>query len=90
MAIVTTMPSKGGTAKVYDVPDAELSKYTEVEATKATYDEGQSQIQGAEELGGALDLDKMDVQAYSDICICYFRWGRRLYYKYIYCWQSCP
>jgi len=90
MAIVTTMPKKGEAGKVYDVPDAELQKFQEVEATKSTYDEGKSQIQGGEELAGAVDLDKMDVQAYSDICICYFRYYGRLYYKYIYCWQSCP
>ena len=92
MAIVSTMPKKGETAKAYDIPDAELSKYTEVQATKGTYDETQDKIQGAEEIGGsgAVDLDKMDVQAYSDICICYFTYGGRVYYKYIYCWQDCP
>ena len=30
------------------------------------------------------------VQAYSHICICWIRWGRRWYYRYQYCWQSCP
>ncbi len=59
-------------------------------ASNAAQLTGLSQIQGGEELAGAVDLDKMDVQAYSDICICYFRYHGRLYYKYIYCWQHCP
>jgi hypothetical protein len=32
------MPEKGQQAKVYDIPDADLSKYEAVEGTKATYE----------------------------------------------------
>ena len=38
------MPEKGGQAKVYDIPDADLAKYEAVEGTKATYDEAKEKI----------------------------------------------
>jgi hypothetical protein len=47
----------------------------------------ENQLGGA----GALDMEQLgDVQAYSHICICWIRIGRRWYYRYQYCWQSCP
>lgn len=96
MAIVTTVPKKGDTSKAYEIPDEELSKFQEVEAQQTQYEgappEGadkseENQLGGA----GALDMEQLgDVQAYSHICICWIRWGRRWYYRYQYCWQSCP
>ena len=60
------------------------------EVDKATYDEAKDKIAGGKELSAGVDLEKADVQAYSDICICYFWWRGVLYYRYQYCWQSCP
>jgi hypothetical protein len=90
MPLVSTMPEKGGQAKVYDIPDADLAKYETVEATKGTYDEAKDKIAGAKELAGGVDLDKADVKAYSDIYICYFWWRGVLYYRWCYSWQECP
>jgi hypothetical protein len=84
------MPEKGGQAKVYDIPDADLSKYEAVEGTKASYDEAKDKVAEGKALAAGVDLDKADVQAYSDICICYFTYRGVLYYKYIYCWEPCP
>jgi hypothetical protein len=96
MAIVTTVPKKGEASKAYEIPDDELSRYQEVEAQQTQYEgappEGadkseENQLGGA----GALDMEQLgDVQAYSHICICWIRIGRRWYYRYQYCWQSCP
>jgi hypothetical protein len=90
--LVTTLPKLGTQAKVYDVPEADLSKYETVEATKTTYDEGKDLIAKGEEVAGGMQLDKMDVQAYgNDICICYFWWHGVLYYRYCYsCNSPCP
>lgn len=90
MALVSTMPEKGGQAKVYDIPEADLAKYEAVEGTKATYDEAKDKVAEGKALSAGVDLDKMEVQAYSDICICYFTYHGVLYYKYIYCWEPCP
>ena len=92
MAVVTTMPEKGGSTKAYEIPDEELSKYQQVEAQKTQYDETP---EGAEkgsdnELGGALDMQQLgDVQAYHHICICWYRIRHRWYYRYVYCWEYC-
>ena len=90
MALVSTMPEKGQQAKVYDIPDAELAKFDAVEGVKETYDEAKDKVASGKELGSGVDLDKADVQAYSDICVCYFWWRGTLYYRYQYCWQDCP
>ena len=90
MPLVTTVPKKGESARVFDVPDADLSKYEAVEATQSSYEEAKDKIAGGQELAGGLEIDKADVQAYGHICICYFWWGGVLYYRYQYCWQHCP
>jgi hypothetical protein len=90
MPLVTTLPKKGESAKVYDVPDAELSKYEALEAKQTSYDEGKDRLAEGEEIAGGVELDKADVQAYSNICICWIHLGHRWYYRYQYCWQSCP
>ena len=90
MALVSTMPAKGQEAKVYDIPDAELSKFKTVEGKQAPYDEAKDKVSEGTELAGGIDLDKADVQAYGHVCICYFVWGGRWWYRYQYCWQHCP
>lgn len=90
MALVSTMPQKGQQAKVYDIPDSDLAKYQAVESTKATYDEAKDKISSGTQIAGGVDLEKADVQAYSDICICYWTWRGILYYRYQYCWEPCP
>ena len=90
MSLVSTMPQKGQEAKVYDIPDSDLAKYQSVDGTKATYDEAKDKIASGKEIAGGIDLDKTDVQAYSDLCICYFWWNGVLYYRYQPCWASCP
>ena len=67
------------------LPDTKVGTFTQ-----ALYDEAKDKIAGGKELGAGVDLDKADVQAYSDICICYFWWRGVLYYRYQYCWQDCP
>lgn len=89
MALVTTIAKKGEQSKVFDVPDAELAKYEAAEAKQTSYEEGKDRLAEGEELAG-LELDKGDVQAYGNICICWIRMGHRWYYRYQYCWQSCP
>ena len=89
MSLVTTVPKKGEDAKVYDVPEAELAKYEAVEASQTSYEEGKDRLAEGEELAG-VEFDKDDVQAYGNICICWIRMGHRWYYRYQYCWQSCP
>ena len=84
------MPIKGEKAKVYDIPDADLAKYQALETNQTTYDEGKDRIAKGEKIVGGLDLDKTEVQAYSHICICWIHFGHRWYYRYQYCWQSCP
>ena len=88
--LVTTLPKKGSEAKVFNIPEADLSKYETVEATMTTYDEGKDRVAEGEQIEGGLQLDKIDVQAYSEICICYYWWRGVLYYKYCYCSCSCP
>ena len=90
MPLVTTVPTKGESAKVYDIPEGDLSKYEAVEATQSSYEEAKDKISGGQELAGGLEIDKTDVQAYGGICICYFWWRGVLYYRYQYCWQHCP
>jgi hypothetical protein len=90
MALVTTVPFEGGEAKVYDIPDGDLAKYEAVEAKNEPYDQAKDTVSGGTQMAGGIDLDKEDVQAYGRICICYFWWGGRLYYRYQYCWQHCP
>lgn len=90
MALVSTMPAKGQTAKVYDIPDAELAKFKTLEATKSTYEEGKEKIASGKEMAGGVDLDKTDVQAYGDLCICYIWDGYQWWYRYQPCWASCP
>ncbi len=63
MALVSTMPAKGQTAKVYDIPDAELAKFKTLEATKSTYEEGKDKIASGKEIAGGVDLDKTDVKS---------------------------
>jgi hypothetical protein len=89
MPLVTTVPKKGEEARVFDVPDAELAKYEAVEASQTSYEEGKDRLAEGEELAG-VEFDKGDVQAYGNICICWIHIGRRWYYRYQYCWQSCP
>jgi len=89
MALVTTIAKKGEQSKVYDVPEAELAKYEAAEANQTSYEEGKDKLAEGEELAG-LEFDKGDVQAYGNICICWIRMGHRWYYRYQYCWQSCP
>ncbi len=89
MALVSTMPEKGQQAKVYDVPDADLAKFPAVESKKDTYEEGKEKVASGKELAGGIELDKADVQAYGNICICWYHWYGRWYYKYVYCWQYC-
>jgi len=91
MAIVSTMPEKGQEAKVYDIPDADLASYTPVEGEKTQHGEKKEGAEDAQELGGSgsIDLSKMEVQAYGDVCICWYRVRRRWYYRYVWCWQSC-
>jgi hypothetical protein len=90
MSLVTTLPLKGEAAKVYDIPDSDLAKYQALETNQTPYEEGQDKIAKSQQMAGGLDLDKADVQAYSHICICWIRWGHTWYYRYQYCWQSCP
>ena len=91
MSLVTTLPDKGNQAKVYDIPAEELAKYESLEVNKTTYDEGKDRLADGKEIGGGLQLDKLDVQAYADdICICYYWWRGVLYYRYCYCNCSCP
>ena len=42
MPLVTTVPQKGESAKVYDIPEADLSNYESVEATQASYEEAKT------------------------------------------------
>jgi len=44
----------GTPAKVFDIPEADLSKYEAVEVTKTTYDEGKDRIAEGEETVGRL------------------------------------
>ena len=90
MSLVTTMPKKGEQSRVYDIPDAELARYESLEAKQTTYDEGKDRLPEGEEIAGGVELDQKDVQAYGDICICWIHLGKRWYYRYQYCWQSCP
>ena len=88
MPLVTTLPKKGESAKAYDIPDSELAKYEAVEAKQTSYDEGKDRVGEGEEIAGGMEIG--DVQAYSNICICWIHIGHRWYYRYQYCWQSCP
>jgi len=90
MALVSTMPEKGQQAKVYDIPDSDLAKYKAVEANQTSYDEGKDRLAEGKEMAGGIDLDKQEVQAYNDICICWIKIGGTWYYRYQYCWQDCP
>lgn len=92
MALVTTVPKMGEQSKAYHIPDEDLAKYEAVETKQTQYEEKVAEAEGAEELGGAgaLELDKVEVQAYSHICWCYFRWRGRWWRRLQYCWQSCP
>ena len=90
MPLVTTLPKKGESAKAYDIPESDLAKYQAVEAKQTSYDEGKDRVGEGEEIAGGIELDKADVQAYSHICICWIHLGHRWYYRYQYCWQSCP
>jgi hypothetical protein len=90
MPLVTTLPKKGGSAKAYDIPESELAKYEAVEAKQTSYDEGKGRVGEGEEIAGGIEIDQADVQAYSNICICWIHIGHRWYYRYQYCWQSCP
>jgi hypothetical protein len=63
MPLVSTLPKKGESAKVYDVPEAELAKYQAVEAKQTSYDEGKDRLGEGEEIAGSIDIDKSDVQA---------------------------
>lgn len=90
MALVSTMPAKGQDAKVYDIPDSELAKFQAVEGQQTPYDDAKDKIADGAELAGGIDLDKADVQAYGHVCVCYFWWGGRWWYRYQYCWQHCP
>jgi hypothetical protein len=90
MSLVSTLPKKGDQAKVYDVPDAELARYEALEANQTTFAEGKDRLGEAEEIAGGVEFNKDDVEAYGDICICWIHVGRRWYYRYQYCWQSCP
>jgi hypothetical protein len=89
MSLVTTLPVKGEQPKVYEIPDADLGKYQVVEGKKDTYAEGKDKLASGKELAGGIDLEKADVQAYSDICICWYYWYGVWYYRYVYCWQWC-
>ena len=89
MALVTTVPIKGEEAKAYDIPEADLAKYEAVEAKQEPYDQAKD-VSGGTQLAGSMDVSKEDVQAYGNICICYFWWRGVLYYRYQYCWQHCP
>jgi len=90
MPLVTTLPRKGESAKAYDIPESELVKYQPVEANQTSYDEGKDRLSAAEEIAGGIDIDKPDVQAYDKICICWIHTTSGGYYRYQYCWQSCP
>lgn len=90
MPLVTTLPKKGEPAKTYNIPESELAKYEAVAAKQTSYDEGKDRVSEAEQIAGGLDVDTSDVQAYSNLCICWFLVGHRIYYRYQDCWQSCP
>lgn len=90
MALVTTVSIEGGEAKVYDIPDEALAKYEAVEAKQEPYDQAKDTVAGGTQMAGGVEIEKEDVQAYGNICICYFWWHGRLYYRYQYCWQHCP
>ena len=90
MALVTTVPTGGEEPKVYDIPEGDLSKYEAVEAKQEPYDQATDTVSGGTQLAGGVEIDKEDVQAYGNICICYFWWRGVLYYRYQYCWQHCP
>ena len=90
MALVTTIAKKGEQSKVYDVPEADLTKYEALETQQTTYEEGKDRVAEGEERAGSVEFDTGDVQAYGNICICWIHIGRRWYYRYQYCWQNCP
>jgi hypothetical protein len=54
------------------------------------YDIPEDQLAKFDVVEGTKATYDEDVQAYSDICICYFWWRGVLYYRYQYCWQDCP
>ena len=90
MALVTTVPTGGEQAKVYDIPESELSKYEAIETKQEPYEQAKDTVSGGTQVAGGVDISKEDVQAYSEICICYWWWRGVLYYRTQYCWQSCP
>lgn len=90
MAIVTTVPIKGQSSQAYDIPDADLKKYSMVQ-TK--FVEGEDALPGATNVEEAESFaeDKGDVEAYGYRCYCWYWVGDRYIRRQAPCWWSrCP
>ena len=91
MALVTTMAEKGQSSKIYNIPDSDLSKYSQVKVEESKLAQSGETVPGAE---NAKELEAAspegDVQAYGGWCRCYFRMAGEWWYKDQPCSWPCP
>ena len=91
MALLTTMAEKGQAQRVFDIPDSDLQKYSELKVEESKLAQSGESVPGTE---NATELEAAspegDVQAYGGWCRCYFRMGGRWWYRDQPCRWRCP
>ncbi len=91
MAIVTTLSKKGEGAKAYEIPDADLEKYSRVQGQSVEGEDAIAALGQDVEEAESLFEGNDDVQAYGHRCYCVYHThhGRHIYVKWP-CGHRCP